>query len=123
MIYGSYAALGSLLKETGHETEYVPGVPSFCAAAARVGMPLAEGSEVLRILPASGKIPAIVEKENLVLMKAGSRMKEVKAGGALKEMRVKAVSNCGMAAEAIYDGVDAIPEDAGYFTVVLAKQG
>lgn len=122
MIYGSYAELGNRLRMVGYETIYIPGVPSFCAAAARLGMPLAEGKEILSIIPATGGIPALREKETLVLMKAGGRMKEWKESGALAGRQVLAVNNCGMEAEEIYDGADAIPEETGYFTTVIARQ-
>ena len=123
MIYSTYSVLGKMLKGMGHETLYVPGVPSFCAVAAKLGVPLAEGREALSIIPASGDIPGLRENENAVFMKAGSRMKELKECDALKNREVMAVSNCGMENEAVYDRLSAVPEDVGYFTIVMAKKG
>ena len=61
----------------GYDAELIPGVPSFCAAAARLGRALCEDGEMLHIIPAShGK-----EREGLalpgskVLMKAGRGMR------------------------------------------------
>ena len=122
MIYSTYSSLGRMLKEWGHETEYVPGVPSFCAASARLGIPLVGGNESLSILPVQGGIPKTRENENLVLMKAGSRMRELKTCYETTDCEVAAVSNCGMEGEASYYGVDAIPDDAGYFTTVIVKR-
>ena len=122
MIYSTYFSLGRTLKEWGHETEYVPGVPSFCAASARLGIPLVTGNESLSILPAQGGIPKARENETLVLMKAGSKMKELKTCCEITDHEVAAVSNCGMEGEASYYGVDAIPDDAGYFTTVIVKR-
>lgn len=122
MIYSTYSSLGRMLKEWGHETEYVPGVPAFCAVAARLGMPLAEGSEGLGVFSARGEVPDARENENLVLMKAGSKMKELKGSEALAGREVAAVSKCGMEGEAAYYGADAIPDDAGYFTTVIVRR-
>ena len=36
------------------------------------------------------------------------------------DRQVMAVENCGMAGEAVYCSADEIPEDAGYFTIVIA---
>ena len=119
MIYSTYSTLGKMLKDMGHETIYVPGVPSFCAVAAKLGVPLAEGGESLSIIPASGSIPELRENENAVFMKAGSRMKELKECDVLKDKEVMAVSNCGMENEAAYERMSDIPDDAGYFTIVL----
>ena len=121
MIYGSYTELGKLLSREGYETVYVPGVPSFCAVAARLGMPLAEGKEMLGIVPAMREIPELREGESLVLMKAGGRRKDWMESGALTGRQVKAVSNCGMEAEVVLDGAAAVSEATGYFTTVIVK--
>ena len=36
--------------------------------------------------------------------------------------RVSAVMNCGMENEAVYRSADEIPDDAGYFSLVIAKE-
>ena len=122
-VYCTYSEIAAVLKTCGHETEYVPGVPSFCAVAARLGIPLAEGSETLTIIPAVYGKPAPPETDNAVYMKAASKMPELKAMLEGSGKAVHAVSNCGMAGEAVYEDVRAIPDDAGYFTVVVAKKG
>ena len=44
--------------------------------------------------------------------------------GAIRErgMDAKAVENCGTAGQHIYDTVDDIPEDAGYYLVTIVKE-
>jgi len=124
MIYGSYTELGKLLGREGYETVYVPGVPSFCAVAAKLGMPLAEGKEMLGIVPAMREIPELREGESLVLMKAGGRRKDWMESGALAGRQVKAVSNCGMEAEEAGSGYrsSCVPMPlSGYFTTVIVK--
>ena len=99
------------------------GIPSFCAVAARLEIPLAENRQELHVLPASY---GIEEKLKLpgtkVLMKTGKKMAQVKA--VLKEegQQVKMVMNCGLDGEKIYKCTEEIPEDAGYFSIVIAKE-
>ena len=39
-----------------------------------------------------------------------------------KNVRVYAVSDCGMPEEKRYYGVDAIPDDCGYMTTIIIKR-
>ena len=53
---GIYSTCGYLLRrvrQRGFETQLVPGVPSFCAAAAALGVSLCQGREPLTIVPAA----------------------------------------------------------------------
>ncbi len=52
-IYSSYMRINAVISGHGFITELIPGVPSFCAAAARFNMPLCERDEPLIIIPAS----------------------------------------------------------------------
>jgi precorrin-2/cobalt-factor-2 C20-methyltransferase len=53
-------------------------------------------------------------------MKSADRIPEVKELLQESGRQVMAVENCGMAGEAVYCSADEIPEDAGYFTIVIA---
>ncbi len=122
-VYCTFSYLQHLLEADGYRVELVSGVPSFCAAAARLGQSLAEWDEPLHILPAAHKTGDLLELEgNYVLMKSASRMKEVKALLKASGRRVSAVMNCGMENEAVYRSADEIPDDAGYFSLVIAKE-
>ena len=70
-VYSTYWYIHRLAAARGYAAEMVPGVPSFCAAAAALGRALCEGSEALHILPASHG-QALPEGGNLVLMKAAN---------------------------------------------------
>ena len=101
--------------------ELVSGVPSFCAAAARLGISLAEKEEELHIIPAvSGLDEKLEYPGRHVLMKSAGRIPEVKELLQESGRQVMAVENCGMAGEAVYCSADEIPEDAGYFTIIIA---
>lgn len=111
------------LKKMGYQGEIFSGIPSFCAVAARLEIPLAENRQELHVLPASY---GIEEKLKLpgtkVLMKTGKKMAQVKS--VLKEegQQAKMVMNCGLDGEKIYKCTEEIPEDAGYFSIVIAKE-
>ena len=81
----------------GYQGEIFSGIPSFCAAAARLEISLVENRQELHVLPVSY---GIEEKLKLpgtkVLMKTGKKMAKVKA--VLKEegQQAKMVMNCGM---------------------------
>lgn len=60
---------------------------------------------------------------NYVLMKSASHMKEVKKLLEKTGMQVQAVENCSMETEKVYRSLDEIPDDAGYFSLIIAKEG
>ena len=120
-VYCTYTPLRDLLAADGHTTEYISGVTSFCAVAAKLGISLADGAESLKIIPAAVGLSCHEEKNNLVFMKAASRMKALKESELIAGKEVYAVTDCGMDSEKIYRGVHEIPDDAGYFTVVVAR--
>ena len=56
-------------------------------------------------------------------MKSGKKMKQVKEILRETGKEVTMVENCGMPNEHIYRGVDEIPDDAGYYSLIMAKDG
>ena len=108
-------------EEAGFSVEYVSGVPSFCAAAARLCIPLAERDEPLHIIPAFHTGEGLNLPGNCVLMKSGRRIGEVKEALLRSGRKVSAVENCTMKDERVFRRAEEIPDDAGYFTLVIAK--
>ena len=122
-VYCTFTYLQAIMEEDGYETELVPGITSFCAAAARVGVPLSEWNEPLHIMPALHKLGDDLRLPgNYVLMKSGSHMAEVKEILRKSGRDVNVVENCGMPNEKVYRGVDEIPDEAGYFSLIIAKE-
>lgn len=121
-VYSTYMYVHKRIQEMGYETEIVSGITSFCAVAARLNMSLVEKAEPLHVIPASYQIEdALKLPGTKVLMKAGKKMKEVKAQvKALNEEAVM-IENCGMPAEKIYRSAEEIPEDAGYYSLIIVK--
>ena len=81
-----------------------------------------EKAEELHVIPASYQIEEALQLPGTkVLMKAGKKMAEVKK--TLKKLGATAVmiENCGMPDEKIYRGVEEIPDDAGYYSLIIIK--
>lgn len=126
-VYATYIYMHKEVAALGYETEIINGVPSFCAAAARLNIPLTEKAQQLHVIPASYQIEdALKFQGTKVFMKAGSKM------GALKERLIKEehekgtriymVENCGMEQESFCEGALSMNEQAGYYSIVICKE-
>lgn len=126
-VYSTYVYVHRRVLRRGFEAVLVPGVPSFCAVAARLNMSLCEHSERLLIVPASHKDveDCLGVDANLVFMKAGREIgalrDKLKEHGLLE--RASMVSRCGMEGEEVFPRFADMDEDAGYFSVVIVKRG
>ncbi len=122
-VYSSYMYIQDRVKEMGYKAEIVSGITSFSAAAARLGISLCEWSEPLHIIPALHRTKEALDLPgNYVLMKSGTKMAEIKELLAASGRDVMMVENCGMPDEKVYRSVDEIPDDAGYFSLIIAKE-
>ncbi|MBQ2679506.1 MAG: precorrin-2 C(20)-methyltransferase [Firmicutes bacterium] len=122
-VYCTFSYIQRILVKDGYSVELVPGVTSFCAAAARLNIPLAEWDESLHILPAAHKTNEDFNQSGTyVLMKSGKNISKVKDIIRHSGRDIYSIENCGMADEKIYGNVDEIPDDAGYFTLIVAKE-
>lgn len=121
-IYSTYMYLHRLVAGKGYQAEIISGVPSFCAASALLGEELVKSDEMLHLVPSAyGVEDALKMPGTKVLMKAGKKMPQIRRR--LEEMDAEAhmVENCGMANEKIYHGADQMPEDAGYYSLIIVK--
>lgn len=76
-VYSTYLYVHQELREAGYQTEIISGIPSFCAAAARVQMGIGEKAEQIHIVPASYQIQEALELPGTkILMKAGRAVRE-----------------------------------------------
>lgn len=82
MLYSSYQHLHRAL-EGDFPAHIIPGVASVTAAAAELGQPLAEATEILTVLPATAPRTRLVAAANaadcLVIMKLGGHVDEVRS--------------------------------------------
>lgn len=126
-VYSTYMRIDRMVRDAGYDTEIVPGIPSFCAGAAKAGVPLMIGSEGLAIVSSAEDNEALHAAfdgfENIVIMKAfGSIPKLI---GMMKEHDIdasngKVISCIGMPEE--YIGPMDPCREYGYFTTVIVKK-
>lgn len=126
-IYSTFSYVQRIVEEDGYEVRLVSGVPSFCAAAASLGISLAERNEILHVIPATytcREDDVLTEPGNYVLMKSGKRLAEVKEQlrkSGFENRNVSMAENCGMPDQKLYRGLENIPDQAGYFSLMIAK--
>ena len=103
--------------------EIVSGIPSFCAAAAKLNMSIVMGAQQLHIIPAAYQVKEGLELSGTkVLMKAEQKLSDVKGLPKDCTEQVFMVENCGMEEERICRGAEQMPETAGYYTLVIVKE-
>ena len=121
-IYASYLYLHRLIAARGYGTALVNGVPSFCAAAARLGMGLAEGAEELHVLPQPEQIEEGLKLPGTkVIMKMGKNIGQVKERLKESGLRTAMVENCGLPGEQVFSSASEIDEKAGYYSLLIVK--
>jgi len=124
-VYATCGLIAERLKDRGFETVMIPGVTSFCAAAAALGESLTVRDEPLHIIPAGAcdTSEALSLPGTKVLMKAGRNLAHVLS--ALKERGCIAsaamVADCGLPGEKICRDLTKPPEDPGYFVTLIVR--
>ena len=122
-VYSTYLYVHKRVEADGFPVEIVSGITSFCAVAARMNMGLVEKSQPLHVIPASYQIQdALKLSGTKVLMKAGRKMGEVKRQLLEQPGEVVMIENCGMEKERCYRGAEEIPEEAGYYSLIIVKE-
>lgn len=122
-IFSTYCYLMDILKAEGFPCVMVPGVPSFCAVAARLGRSLTEANTPLHILPGGGEGPGetLDLPGSKILMKSGKNYPRL-----LEELerrdwldRAGMVEHCGLPGERVFSSLKEKPESSGYFTTII----
>ena len=73
-VYATSMYIHQRIAGMGYRTSIVSGVPSFCAAAAKLGVSLGEKQEQIHIIPASYDVEAAMQLPGTkILMKAGKK--------------------------------------------------
>lgn len=124
-VYSTYIYVHKKVLVRGYEAELIPGVPSFCAVAARLNTSLCEGAERLLIVPASHDAADCLDiRANKVFMKAGKAIGELQGQLAERGLLEHAslVANCGMEGELVCPRFADMTDGTGYFSIVLVKE-
>lgn len=125
-VYSTYLYVHKRILEKGYEAEIVSGITSFCAVAARLNMGLVEMAEPLHVIPATYNAKNMDEVLKLpgtkVLMKTGRKMEQVRESILNSGQKAVMIENCGMPSEKIYENAEAIPKQAGYYSLIIVKE-
>lgn len=94
--------------------------------AARLNQGLVERAQPLHVIPATYKASEMDEVLKLpgtkVLMKSGKKMKDVRESILRSGQNAVMIENCGMPEEKIYWNENEIPEEAGYYSLIIVKE-
>jgi precorrin-2/cobalt-factor-2 C20-methyltransferase len=125
-VYASSIYIHRILAREGYTTEIVPGITSFCAAAAKLQQPLCEKDEPCIVIPGNrtDRRDLLRLPGNAVIMKPRGSLADMKedlqACGVLESSAM--VERCGLAGEKVYPSV-AAAEESAYFSVILVRKG
>ena len=127
--FSTYMYVHEIVATLGYETEIIPGVTSFAAAAAALGTAQCVGDETLTIIPArhSRQIGELLDAPgNKVIMKSGENLlavlRELQQRGYNQQTMV--VCRATMSGQRLYRSIDEYLDDpdTGYFTVAIVKE-
>lgn len=120
-LYASFHHVAQVVIDRGYQVSVVPGVPSFCAAAATMGQPLCMGDERLLIAPlAVSKIDELLDvPANKVFVKPREAYPALRDKLAERGQKDGAfvVSNCGLPGESVIAVSET--DDVDYLSVVV----
>ncbi len=125
-IYASFHYIWDKLRDAGYEMEMIPGVTSFSAVAAKLGISLTGIASPLHLIP-DGRVD-----EDAVFSLPGTKI-WMKSGRHLPQLidqlrqrnlleRAMMVQNCGMENEKIYTSLSGVGIETAYFTIVIVKE-
>ena len=110
----------------GYTAKMVAGVPSFCAAAARLGESLTEPKLPVHLIPAAygGVAESLDLPGTKVLMKSGKTLKQtIDALRACGRTDVRIVQRCGLPGERVFYNLDEWDNPGEYLSIVIVKDG
>ncbi|MCH4166825.1 MAG: precorrin-2 C(20)-methyltransferase [Megasphaera sp.] len=124
-VYASSIYVHRIIVKDGYDTEIVPGVTSFCAAAAKLQQPLCEKDEPVMVIPGNraDRKELLRLPGNAVIMKPSGPLADLKHD--LEECHLlhqaAMVERCGLDGEKVYPSM-ADAEESAYFSVVLVRK-
>ncbi len=122
-IYSTYSSLQHEVEKLGYRTQTISGVTSITSVAARLGLSLASRAEEVHIIPGECDAwEALRLPGTKVFMKASSHLTDLKQALEQFDGDVWMVERCGLTGEKVYHGVEDLPDEAEYFSIVIATQ-
>ena len=84
---------------------------------------LVENNESLHIVPTAEQAEEALEFYGTrVFMKTGKKLGEVKNRIVQAKAEAMMIENCGMSDEKIYRTTDELPDEAGYYSLIIVKE-
>lgn len=121
-VYSTYLYIHKRIVKAGYIAEIVNGIPSFCAVAAKLNYGLVENDEALHVIPSAEQVEeALHYSGTKVFMKAGKTIDKIKQSLIQNNTSAMMIENCGMPNEKTYLTVEDIPENAGYYSLIIVK--
>ncbi|MGC2872830.1 precorrin-2 C(20)-methyltransferase [Ihubacter sp. mB4P-1] len=117
-IYSTVMYVHRRLTRMGYDTAIVPGIPSFCGAAASLNTSLCERDEMLHVIPATYKGDQASQLAGTrVLMKSGKTIMKLKEQlAAQSAMMVECAT---MEHEKVYHDLNQLEEQSSYFSLIV----
>lgn len=115
--YSTFFYLADIIANRGYDYKIINGITSFSAVSSKLKLPLSLGDESVMIT--SGEF--VDFEGTLVILKAGNKLKEIKEKVSSSGKIAYMAENCGMENERVYKDLWAIPDEAGYFSVIVIK--
>ena len=123
VIYSTYIYVHKIVLSKNYNAQIISGIPSFCAAAAKINEGLVEKSEQLHIVPASYQIDKALELPGTkVFMKSGKKIESVKEKIKTSNVKATMIENCGMENEKVYRDINEVKENASYYSLIIVKE-
>lgn len=124
-VYSTWSYVNERMIARGYDVEVVPGVTSFCAAAAKLREPLCERSEQLVVSPVStGDVKGALDIPGTkVFMKSGKHLEDLRESLRSRGIAGDAmvVANCGLEGEAVVTDLDQADELPGGMSITIVK--
>ncbi len=125
-VYSTYSYIHSRVLSNEGQAYMISGIPSFCAAAAALGISLGDNTDEIHIIPGSYEIEQTMKlKGTRIYMKSGKNLAQLKRlleESEADSYEVYSVSNCGMENEVLTVGLENLNTDSGYLTLVIVKE-
>lgn len=121
-LYSTFAYLFERVQRDGYNCEQISGIPAFIAALTKSDTLFVRGNKSVHILTGESFLKENPKKDDCyVIMKPAGNIEAIKQK--LKEAgkNAYAVSRCTMDGEKVYKDIDMLPEDTGYFTVIITN--
>ncbi|MFC1591966.1 precorrin-2 C(20)-methyltransferase [Thermodesulfobacteriota bacterium] len=128
--YSTSWPLSSLMREHAPEIEIenIPGITSYCHAAARAGMTLVEGNEALAVVSSYGSqqhLQTIINvSDTVVFLKTYKKRRIIVS--LLERMgmldQCVYISRCGLEGEEIIPDLKRIPDEVDYLSMIILRK-